>query len=275
MKNIFWITLCVILSIGCKEEISTRVQQAYTSGAKKIESDFIEDGKNEIARRYYQENGQILMEGPMKTGKREGEWKFFDYDGDLKSIRNYSGGTYNGSYEEFYKNGQVSLSGTYANGDRVGDWKKFNEKGEEEAVEETGIITPLTPNLSNEKITETYPDGKPKTKLIYDETGTVLLQQRSYYPEGQVMIEGIFKDGKRNGQWTSYYQNGKKQSVNYYLDDQTHGDYMLYHENGIIKIEGEYNFGIQTGGWKAYDEDGTLLTYNYYDAEGNLMDKIK
>ena len=119
MKKGFFLILGLLLIFSCKEEIKSRVTQAYTSGEKKREVEYGKDGKTVVSQTVYQEDGKVLMQGPMKEDKRDGEWRFYDYEGTLKSVRQYKIGVYDGKYIEYYKSGGISIDGMYANGDRV------------------------------------------------------------------------------------------------------------------------------------------------------------
>jgi antitoxin component YwqK of YwqJK toxin-antitoxin module len=279
MNRILILALFSFLFIFCAEqETKKKVVQTYRKGAPKREVELAKDGKTHTYQRVFQEEGPVLMEGPIKNMKRNGEWTFYDYNGKIKSIRTYAEGTYNGRYEEYHPNGKVSLSGMYENGSRVGDWKRFDANGKEQIVseeEKKEVVNPLTPDFSNEKIIEQHENGAVKTKIIYDELGTEKVGQKSYYEGGALQIQGSFENDKKEGKWTSYFEDGKTLSINYYNKGKFHGDYMLFYPNGAVKIEGEYNFGTQTGSWKAFDEDGTLLSHDFYGPDGALMDKIK
>ena len=52
--------------------------------------------------------------------------------------------------------------------------------------------------------------------------------------------QGGFKEGKKQGKWT------------------------YYHDNGQLKLKGEYQLGIRDGEWVFYSEKGHLLTKMFY-----------
>ena len=93
-----------------------------------------------------------------------------------------------------------------------------------------------------EEITERYDDGKKKTimkfkgsgseevmveKISYSQSGDTLMLEkpldkmkmvRKYYENGQIYTEGNIKDGKMEGKWTYYRDNGYRQWVRNYKD---------------------------------------------------------
>lgn len=110
-------------------------------------------------------------------------------------------------------------------------------------------------------IVETYSDGRPGLEQYFEIKGEerVLVRETGYYPEGQKRIEGTYKDGKREGLWRYWYENGNLWSEGYYKADVRHGRSTVWHENGKKYYEGHYTDGERTGKWKFWDEDGKLL----------------
>jgi len=88
-----------------------------------------------------------------------------------------------------------------------------------------------------EKIEETYPSNKPKTTSFYKvvDEKEIKVQEKEFYENGKVKMEGEFKDGKRTGKGLNYYPNGK------------------------LRMEGDYKNDKQTGHWKFYNEEGILI----------------
>ena len=52
--------------------------------------------------------------------------------------------------------------------------------------------------------------------------------------------EGVWKDGKPNGQGTKYYENGKKYYEGEWKNNLCHGFGTIYYENGNKKYEGDH-----------------------------------
>ncbi len=94
---------------------------------------------------YYQE-GQLLMEGKMENGQREGTWKYYDINGCCREIENYKQGMLDGNfqvldtlgntlyktefingtglYKFFMRNGELLEEGQMEQGLRVGEWRE-------------------------------------------------------------------------------------------------------------------------------------------------------
>ena len=62
----------------------------------------------------------------------------------------------------------------------------------------------------------------------YGETKT------DYYENGQIKLEGNYKDNKRDGKWTYWYENGQIEQEGNYKDHKQDGKWTWWHENGQI-----------------------------------------
>lgn len=77
------------------------------------------------------------------------------------------------------------------------------------------------------------------------------------------------ENGKRNGPFVLYYDDGTVKAERFYKDDQLEGPYKLYHPNGTLQLEGQYKDGKMQGTFKNYDESGKLKSEEIYD--GNFL----
>jgi antitoxin component YwqK of YwqJK toxin-antitoxin module len=71
--------------------------------------------------------------------------------------------------------------------------------------------------------------------------------------------KGDLKDGKKQGLWKCYYDDGKLQQEGNYENDKKEGVWKLYHSNGKLAAEGTYKADQEKGKWRFYDDNGTLL----------------
>jgi antitoxin component YwqK of YwqJK toxin-antitoxin module len=117
-----------------------------------------------------------------------------------------------------------------------------------------------------EETAESYPDGSAKVVRFYKEDGRnkTLTKECLYYPNHQKYMEGSYKDGKREGKWISWNQNGNIWSEGTFKNGLDEGLRTIYHENGKKFIEGNYTAGIKTGVWKFYDENGNFVKEENY-----------
>jgi antitoxin component YwqK of YwqJK toxin-antitoxin module len=110
-------------------------------------------------------------------------------------------------------------------------------------------------------IDETYPDGSPKRELICKGRGEkrVILKETQYYPNGQIMLTGKYREGERDGYWIYYFENGNKWSEGFYKKGENDGKRLTYFENGRLRYEAWYTNGKRSGLWKFFDEAGNLI----------------
>ncbi|MFN3876305.1 MAG: toxin-antitoxin system YwqK family antitoxin [Flavobacteriales bacterium] len=84
-------------------------------------------------------------------------------------------------------------------------------------------------------------------------------------------VEGTLRDGKRVGQWVSYFAHGGPRSRITYVDGVENGQTEVFHESGLTYYLGQYHNGRQVGTWIFYDEDGNEVKRAYYDSTGMLL----
>ncbi|MFB6307440.1 MAG: toxin-antitoxin system YwqK family antitoxin, partial [Flavobacteriales bacterium] len=68
--------------------------------------------------------------GNFANGKKDGVWKHFYRNGQLKFKGKYVDGMPVEEHVWFHKNGKEQLIGEYSAGVKDGKWKRYNKKGE-------------------------------------------------------------------------------------------------------------------------------------------------
>lgn len=112
-----------------------------------------------------------------------------------------------------------------------------------------------------EKIEETHPDNTPKKVSYYQEIDgkEQLVKQKEFHLNGQLKMSGKLKDGKRDGKWMAYFEDGKPQSEGFFSDGKRAGMAKVYFPNGQLRYEGKYEANKEIGHWKFYNEKGELV----------------
>jgi antitoxin component YwqK of YwqJK toxin-antitoxin module len=131
----------------------------------------------------------------------------------------------------------------------------------------TGLLFSLLVLIScEEKLTSVtvnfFDDGTPQQILYYSikNGDSILMKSIEYHPNHKIFIEGDFKNGKREGTWKSWYENGNLWSISTFREGMQVGETSTYHENGNLRYSGTYNNeSKRTGTWKFYDENNNLL----------------
>ena len=75
---------------------------------------------------------------------------------------------------------------------------------------------------------------------------------------------GAIKNGKREGPWVKYYENGRIWYKGAYKKGKQEGPWLGYHNNGQLWSEGAYKNGKFEGPWIAYYDDGQLWSKGTY-----------
>ena len=80
----------------------------------------------------------------------------------------------------------------------------------------------------------------------------------SYGDNGQLYEKGTYKDGKKHGLWVRYHKNGQLWDKGTYRDGKEEGYWVRHHENGRLWWKVRYKDGELDGRWVSYNKDGTM-----------------
>lgn len=108
-------------------------------------------------------------------------------------------------------------------------------------------------------IRETFPDGKP-ARIYTVLHGTTVREGTSisYHPNGNVAIEAPYVNGKLDGVFRSFFENGKVWQTIGYKEGIEEGVSTTYTENGFKKSKETYRSGILHGDVEEFYESGKL-----------------
>lgn len=83
--------------------------------------------------------------------------------------------------------------------------------------------------------------------------------------ENNSIVKHLYKNGKSDGCWSTYYIDGKIKEKGYYnMQNDYEGDYKKYHPNGNIMIEGKYKNNKKDGAWFYFNENGKIVQGGHY-----------
>ena len=222
----------------------------------------------EGVRREYAENG-IIVNGYIFTkgvitgqgiideeGIKDGVWKEFYLDANLRSEGSYEKGKKIGAWKFYYPDGKIEQEGTYnRQGNLDGTWRWYYETGnlwrEQTYINglEEGIYSEYDEN--NKLITNgEYIEGMEEGEWTYD--------------LGDHKEVGPYRSGMRNGKWKYFYPDGVPSFEGSFIDDNANGKQSWYWPNGKLKDAGDFIMGERNGDWVNYNEDGTpFLVISY------------
>lgn len=239
----------------------------YPDGKVKVVGTYTKEGVPEGVRREYNENGEveksyifrygkIIGEGIFTdAGQKQGNWKEYYDEGNLKSEGNYVDNLKDGYWQYYYSNGNVEERGKYIMGAPDSTWFWYYSDGK---------------LLRKEQFYNGLPDG---LLTEYDKEENIITQGDYLegkkeglwtYHVGDTKDDVEFVEDLRNGWWRSYYSGGELRFEGKFVDDNPNGEHTWYWYNGKIKKQGKYVMGRKNGDWKKYDENGVILISIFY-----------
>jgi len=108
--------------------------------------------------------------------------------------------------------------------------------------------TPQTPETINNKGDEVYAL----------DNGLDDGMQTANYENGNKKYDGKMQNGKREGEWFLYFENGNMWSRCNYVENKKQGKSIVYLPSGKKAYEGMYENDKPIGEWIYYNEDGTV-----------------
>jgi len=266
---------------------------------------------------YYYPDGKIASEGLMRDGKPDGYWKTYWENGRIKSEGNRKNFELDSTWTFYDEKGKVNIQISYKNGKKDGIRKTIrdNEVVEENFVNDIkqgptqtfyadGKIkksVPFENGLENGMAREFAPDGTVITLIEYkrgfvvdreninrtDKNGQKQGRWKFFYADGKVKTEGVYRNGKRNGYFKEYDENGMLTDVAKYVDDvrQEEAPELTkldvrtdYYPDGKVKTVGSYKGNVPEGIRREYNEQGNVVAaYTYRNgkvvAEGVVDDE--
>ncbi len=79
-----------------------------------------------------------------------------------------------------------------------------------------------------------------------------------YYNNGQLFSVSNYKKGRKNGAWITYNNEGHLIEKGQYKNDLEEGLWIRLFKNGIINYKGKFKNGKKSGSWIAYHYNGQL-----------------
>lgn len=206
------------------------------------------DGYNKI----YYDNGNLASEGFSEDGKPNGYWKTYHENGNIKSEGNRTDFKLSGIWKFYNDEGKKIKEITYENGLKNGKTRDFNASGALTQVTEyrNDSIHGIRLNY--------FPDGKLKQKTPYKgnlkdgqariyskEDGRVIWLIR-YEKDAVINREAINRfdaEGNKTGLWIEFHPNEVKKLEGNYVNGKRDGIFKEYDENGKLLNIYDYSEG--------------------------------
>lgn len=208
----------------------------------------------------FHNNRKVKEEGPYMNGLRNGYWKFYQPNGNLKRVEKWVMGQLQENAQEVAKievkreidpnTGKLAYKGAYRNGKPEGVHRKYDDEGK---VVESKI----------------YDSGVLLFEGIVDDKGRRQGPWKEYYPTGELKSEGAYRDNLKVGKWVYYYIDGEVEQIGNYLQGMPDGFWVWYYPNGQTWREEEFVLGQEDGPSVEYSDSGSVI------AKGNYIEGYK
>lgn len=224
-------------------------------------------------QKFYYSTGQLSSEGMMKEGKPEGYWKAFYPDGRLKSEGNRLNYELDSTWKFYSERGKLILEVNYRKGKKEGLKISYLDR---ETIKER-----YRNDIKEGYTTYYYSDGNIKMVVPFvngieqglgkehDRDGTIitLTEYNRGFIVDRLRINRKDADGRKQGKWFVFWENGNKRQEGRYHDDKMDGYFKDYAENGdLLKITKYINGVIQPEA----EEIMKLEVQNEYYPDGKI-----
>lgn len=254
-------------------------------------------------------NGQLSREVSIIDGKKEGQFKYYDYYGNLTSVELYKNDELVDSICNYFSNGQIKSITHIANGKADGlyleynifgdfireglhqdgeyhkEWYGYLFDGQKEYEsyflngERHGFQTSYTIHGKLENWSE-YDKGKIIANIFIDTNGLIIDRFGEYdgsinlhNPNGKyIRMKGNYKNGNADGLFEWVNPAGQTMTKGSYINDERSGDWKWYHLNGKLSTEVTYLNGERHGEEINYHFNGvkkSTYTFEHGSYEGS------
>jgi len=114
--------------------------------------------------------------------------------------------------------------------------------------------------VDRQKASDTYADGKLRWERevarLSDNHFIADGYYREYHPNGQLFVEGTYRKGRQEGEWTYWHDNGTKSRQVNYKNGFPDGAWESYRADGTLEAKRAFKNGKRDGEWIVYDEKG-------------------
>ncbi|MDF2451724.1 MAG: hypothetical protein K0S26_1228 [Bacteroidota bacterium] len=200
----------------------------YENGAKSSEG-MMRDGKADGYWKNYYKNGKLKIEGNRKNFQLDSIWKFYSEKGRITKSVNYLEGKKNGYTFNYDTNQRVSSKEPFVNDIKQGNMFVYYPSGK------TRLMTP-------------YVKGKPDGLAYEYSEDSIIISIMKYQGGILASVDRLNRkdeNGKKQGVWKEFYEDGKVKEEKKYRDDVIDGYVKTYDKKGNLANTEKFNNGKQ------------------------------
>ncbi len=244
-----------------------------------------EEGDESHCERIYYPNGQVSSEGDMRNNKPDGYWKTYFVTGVIKSEGKRINYLLDSTWNFFNQTGELVQRINYQVGEKSGYSIMYSYDNPLNPGQSTIISKELYVNGKKEGSSYYYhPTGELKLIVFYkngkkqglsrefsrDSTLLTVLEYNDNYMVNRERVNRTDTEGRKQGTFRDYYENGKIKKEENYLDNKLHGYYREFNGKGELVMALRYERGMIM---EEIDEDlkELLDMKSTYDEQGRLI----
>jgi len=284
--KVFFITICAFFlqNAFCQQDETWHYTKFYYSDSAVSSEGWMRDGKPDGYWISYYPNGIIQSKGNRKDFLLDSVWHFYDNRGELKSELSYKNGVRNG-ITKIYAENEIQVYQYQDDTIIGGRWYSHSNLLIRSIPYENGKENGpcmLYDTLGNLIGTIEYRSGyvvKRETINRLDANGYKQGIWKYFWENGLLSMEGVYLNGKKNGFFKYYDQEGNFKQIEKWENDILIEDAVEtkrldrkveYHPNGKIKTEAYFFKGVPDGVRREYSPDGKVVN-SYLFTRGMLM----
>lgn len=224
---------------------------------------------------FYYENGLKSSEGTMRNGKADGYWKNYYKNGFLKIEGNRKNYVLDSIWKFYSDNGKITKAVNYLDGKKNGYTLSYDSNqrisGKEFFINDIkqGNSFWYYPSGKTKQVTP-YVKGKPDGYAYEFSEDSIIISIIKYQAGILASIERINRkdtQGKKQGVFKSFHENGTLKDEKIYKDDLVDGYVKTFDKKGNLLITEKFNNGklinnapelAKLDVYKDYYDDGTL-----------------
>ena len=270
---------------GSREGLETRY---HFNGEVETRANYVDNLADGEYVSYYN-NGAIEQKGYYKKGKLTGKWEKYYINGNIETVSNYSeSGKLEGEYKDYDYDGILISNFIYGQGDlkkytyydkngqilisKTKSKKQFDFQGYHPNGNEYGYGKY---KIEGGKIGEwIYNDvyGNLFSKEVYNDENQIM-SDLEYFPNKTLYSSMNYSDGLQDGYCYYNYMNGTKYSEGFYSKGEQYRIWRYYHADGTLSNEYYYKDGKLDGLQYNYAVNGKLFSIDSYE-NGDHVSKI-
>ncbi len=193
----FWSKILVIVCIGWLIPQMAHAQETLNQ--------MDDNGRKTGIWKGYHADGSLRYEGRFANDRPQGVFSYYDEAGRIKATNRFDPAGRKAYHQAFDSTGFKLAEGVYLNQKKDSIWTYYSPQ-------DSAVIA-----------RETYQNDIKHGLSV------------TYYPQnGQPAEELHYENGKLNGPWIKYFEDGTLMTQGFYEHNKLHGPYTTYHPNGRI-----------------------------------------